>query len=165
MQVVPASSAHFLRYRSVVSWTGDVIRRRRDALGLTQAQLADRVGASLRAVSSWESDDTQPQRKFRVELDRVLGPPPTAGSDPSRSVDLTALSNSQIVVLMAQLAAEVGIRMGDADDDARPVDRTRGAVERVARGSKYYPVGEMRRPNLREELGPYIPSNEERREG
>lgn len=165
MQVVPESYAHVLRYRSLMPWTGELISARRNALGLTQAQLAERVGASLRAVTSWEANDSQPQRKFRAALDRTLGPP-EAGSDPSRSVDLSTLSNSQIVVLMAQLAAEVGIRLDEAHGEPAPASSKRAAdtLERT-RGSKYYPADELARPNLREYLGPYVPPNDERKQG
>ena len=56
---------------------GRRIRLRRQALGLTQQQLADRVGVDRNTVSAWERDKHLPQRNegaLEVVLGMTLGP-------------------------------------------------------------------------------------------
>lgn len=47
------------------------IRHARERAGLTQEQLADRVGVSLRTVGSWERGENHPRNKLAV-LEDVL---------------------------------------------------------------------------------------------
>lgn len=56
-------------------WTAGEIKRRRNERELTQQQLADAVGASRRAIASWEAenDPVVPQGRFINALTRVLG--------------------------------------------------------------------------------------------
>lgn len=49
------------------------IARRRIALGLTQAQLAELIGVSNYAVNRWETTEILPQRKNLEKLAAVLG--------------------------------------------------------------------------------------------
>lgn len=51
---------------------GTKIRKRRQELGLTQAQLADRVGADESSVINWESGRHFPKRKLGA-IEAVLG--------------------------------------------------------------------------------------------
>ena len=52
---------------------GESIRHHRKKLGLTQAQLADRVGVSTQAVSKWENNVGLPDISMAVPLARALG--------------------------------------------------------------------------------------------
>lgn len=70
MSMVVQTSAYARR----VLWSAAEIKRRREARGWTQQQLADALGASRRAVISWEAADSTPQGRFIGQLDTVLGP-------------------------------------------------------------------------------------------
>jgi transcriptional regulator with XRE-family HTH domain len=52
--------------------TGQIIRERREALKLTQEDLAERLGVSRQAVSKWESDLSAPTSANLQELCRIL---------------------------------------------------------------------------------------------
>ena len=47
---------------------GAELRRRREALGLTQTQLSERLGVGLRTIQEWESD----LRPIRPMVDLAL---------------------------------------------------------------------------------------------
>jgi transcriptional regulator with XRE-family HTH domain len=51
---------------------GDNIKKIRISRGLTQAQLADRVGVSEKTVSSWEVNRTEPKSALYVPIANVL---------------------------------------------------------------------------------------------
>ena len=51
----------------------DVIRSRRAALGLSQAQLAERAGVSLRQLARYEAGEQQPVLSAAVTLADALG--------------------------------------------------------------------------------------------
>lgn len=59
----------------------DEIRRLRQARGITQARLADRLGVSKQSVSNWENNNIQPSVEllekladyFAVSTDALLG--------------------------------------------------------------------------------------------
>ena len=53
--------------------TGPVIRRLREARGLTQAELADKVGVSSKAVSKWETAKGLPDISLLQPLSQALG--------------------------------------------------------------------------------------------
>ena len=53
--------------------TGPVIRRLREARGLTQAELADKVGVSSKAVSKWETAKGLPDISLLQPLAGALG--------------------------------------------------------------------------------------------
>ena len=52
--------------------TGQFIARRRKAIGLTQKELADRLGVTNKAVSKWETGGGMPDISVLQELSRVL---------------------------------------------------------------------------------------------
>ena len=62
---------------------GDNIRRYRKELGLTQDQLADKLGVTYQSVSRWENGSTYPDieflpaiaNAFSITIDRLLGMP------------------------------------------------------------------------------------------
>ena len=53
--------------------TGNFIAQRRKELGLTQRQLAERLGVTNKAVSKWETGQGMPDVGVLLELSRVLG--------------------------------------------------------------------------------------------
>ena len=60
---------------------GEIIRRRRTALGLNQAELAERVGVSRNTVAGWETNHSRPDlgtlpalcRALRISLNAFFG--------------------------------------------------------------------------------------------
>ncbi|MEV3857269.1 helix-turn-helix transcriptional regulator [Streptomyces sp. NPDC050095] len=52
------------------SWTGHEIRRRREALELTQQELGDRMGCTKQQVSQWETGSRFPDlyNMFRLSI-------------------------------------------------------------------------------------------------
>lgn len=59
---------------------GTWIRRRRQELGLSQADLAERLGWSQPRVSHWERNQVAPGEDAVQELERILGPRPAAAA-------------------------------------------------------------------------------------
>ena len=52
---------------------GESIRHHRKRLGLTQLELAERVGVSVQAISKWETNTGLPDISMAVPLARALG--------------------------------------------------------------------------------------------
>ena len=52
---------------------GESIRHHRKRLGLTQLELAERIGVSVQAVSKWETNTGLPDISMAVPLARALG--------------------------------------------------------------------------------------------
>jgi len=53
--------------------TGEKIRERRTHLGLTQTELADKIGVTLRTITKYEKQGVMPRGKNLRELAKVLG--------------------------------------------------------------------------------------------
>ncbi len=51
----------------------DNLKRLRQAAGLTQAQLAEKTGISLRTVQTWENVERMPLANAAVKLAKALG--------------------------------------------------------------------------------------------
>ena len=51
----------------------EIIRQRRKALGLTQEQIAQRLGVSAPAVNKWESGQGYPEVEKLIQLSELLG--------------------------------------------------------------------------------------------
>ena len=72
-----------------MKFNSDVIRARRLALGLTQAQLAERVGVVVSLVSHWEKGDRLPSLRvlptlasaLGLTIDALYGREPPSGTD------------------------------------------------------------------------------------
>jgi GTP pyrophosphokinase len=52
---------------------GNKIRQRRELMGMTQQELADKLFVSVQAVSQWENDRTQPDSDRILQLANILG--------------------------------------------------------------------------------------------
>jgi transcriptional regulator with XRE-family HTH domain len=57
-------------------YVGERVRRLRNELALTQAELAERVGITVSALSRIERDEAQPRPKTRRRLADTLGVSP-----------------------------------------------------------------------------------------
>jgi transcriptional regulator with XRE-family HTH domain len=88
-------SEHFCAYPVRVEWTPEEIRRRRDARGLSQQDLADALQVSRRAITNWETGAAEPRGKSLRGLDRVLGDTTTPE---------TSLRDATVLELLAELA-------------------------------------------------------------
>ena len=53
--------------------TGSVIKKLREAKGITQAQLAEKIGVSSKAVSKWETAKGLPDITLIEPLSKALG--------------------------------------------------------------------------------------------
>ena len=53
--------------------TGEKIREHRTHLGLTQTELADKIGVTLRTITKYEKQGVMPRGKNLRELAKVLG--------------------------------------------------------------------------------------------
>jgi transcriptional regulator with XRE-family HTH domain len=53
---------------------GQMLKKDRERLELTQGELAERLGVSQQAVASWENDAAMPKQDRRAALLQVLGP-------------------------------------------------------------------------------------------
>src|SRR6266542_989262 len=69
----------------------EVIRSRRAALGLTQAQLAEAAGVDKRQIRRYEANETHPTLPVAMAIARVLGISldELAGETPTHRVDLS----------------------------------------------------------------------------
>ena len=73
------------------------IRRLRMAHGITQVELAHRLGVSKQSVSNWENDNIQPSidmlmkicNTFSVNADYLLG------IDPAETIDISSLTDEE----------------------------------------------------------------------
>lgn len=77
---------------------GTEIRAARERAGLTQGELATRVGVSLRTVGNWERGETVPQNRASV-VERVLADWLDALSPAPR---LTAASDAELLAEIAR---------------------------------------------------------------
>lgn len=125
MQVVVESSAHLLRYRRAVRWTADKIRERREDLGLTQAELAKRLGVSLRTITAWEAGHARPQRPSK--LDAVLGAP-----DQKAKERLAEMTDSELVAQITERIAELSRRLPQVQREDVPAGMVEASYDPTA---------------------------------
>ncbi|NKY89778.1 helix-turn-helix domain-containing protein [Nocardia veterana] len=76
-----------------MSITGDLIRRHREALGLSQAELGRRVDSSQRQIARFESGAAEPSLVIGLRLAQELGISPTelGGMNPARARPIRAV--------------------------------------------------------------------------
>ena len=82
------------------------IRRLRTARGITQVELAHRLGVSKQSVSNWESNNIQPSIELLEKIADLFGVTTDCllGREPLRTLDVSGLMPQQIAHL--QLLAE-----------------------------------------------------------
>ena len=76
--------------------TGEKIRERRTHLGLTQTELANKIGVTLRTITKYEKQGVMPRGRNLRELAKVLGemftPYPTPAHSTTASVGVSSSS-------------------------------------------------------------------------
>lgn len=94
--------------------TGEKIRRAREALRLTQKQLADELGVGLRTIGRWERDEAVPRSAVGA-LRRVLQiPDDDEGQTPYSGPPLRTASHAE---LLAEIARRLeAVRPSDTPD-------------------------------------------------
>jgi transcriptional regulator with XRE-family HTH domain len=110
---------------------GATIRRRRQALGWEQRELAERVGVHVNSVQKWESGTHYPGRKLG-KLEQVLGIHVDADLEPEEPELPTP---AELEDLYAHIREVLGDAAGPAEEavraalgGARPTRRGRGAA-------------------------------------
>jgi transcriptional regulator with XRE-family HTH domain len=101
----------FLRYRSRVKWTAEMIKQRRQSLGWTQQDLADALGVTLRSVTSWERGEAAPRNLARLDEALADG---VADRGPALK-DASAVELAQELVARLQGVADVTPHQGSSD--------------------------------------------------
>lgn len=109
----------------------DRVRSLRDAAGLTQEQLADRVGLTGRAIGAWESGRAKPRIDKLQQLADYFGVSPHWLLDGDAKVELTA---SELELLnLFRSCSDVGRGV--------ILDSARSAAARMPRGEAQARVG------------------------
>lgn len=117
----PRSSEHICAYPSGVQWTPEEIKRRRQARGWSQQQLAEALGLSRRAVTNWETGNTEPRGANLRALERELG-----DHDDDENVSLRDATDAQFLAEVARRVAR------GARKDQPPIRTvTAGPPERI----------------------------------
>ncbi|MCB9484191.1 MAG: helix-turn-helix domain-containing protein [Dehalococcoidia bacterium] len=88
------------------TWDAEAVRRLREQLGVTQAELADRIGTRQQTVSEWETGASTPRRMSQRLLRLVAE---EAGVYDARDVDADE----------RETTAEGGASGGGRAEDAR----------------------------------------------
>ncbi|HEX2039520.1 MAG TPA: helix-turn-helix transcriptional regulator [Acidimicrobiales bacterium] len=115
-----------------VSGFGELLRRRREARGLEQAELARLLGVTQQTVSKWETGVTVPRPSRVAALARALGldagllhaaaaeDDPTVGERRAAAhaapagIRLERLSQDELIALLEAAWQELGKRRGQA---------------------------------------------------
>jgi transcriptional regulator with XRE-family HTH domain len=95
-------SAGFLRYPAGVRWTPQKIKDRRRDAGLSQKDLAELLGVSLRSITSWEIGEAAPRNL--TALDTALGQP---GEDTEPTPPATGLADATPIELVSALLTKI----------------------------------------------------------
>lgn len=82
----------------------DRIRRAREAAGLTQAQLGERVGRDAKTVRGWEAGRVP--RGSLGAIEKALGVDLSDAADTTNSPTLDAATDAQLLATMANRLAE-----------------------------------------------------------
>lgn len=105
--------------------TGDEIRRGRELLGLTQADLGKRIGVSHRTIGNWERDETSPQR-YEARLREMF-----RGQDPAPSVSITDYSDTELLLEVSRRMSEQRTRRDRPAEQPQPDDQHSSVADRA----------------------------------
>lgn len=116
---------------------GQQIREAREREGMTQRDLAARVGVSVDTISNWERDFAKPKNKLArvrsvLHLDEPAAPavvPDGAAAQPDEDDRSVALGDATDVQLIAELASRLGRLRHALSDLRRTVPLPGGRVE------------------------------------
>lgn len=90
---------------------GEAIKDARRLAGLTQEQLAERIGVHRKTVSRLETGSISPT-PYAVRLEQVLGIPLTNRQPvPPRPADVSQMSNHELTAELMRIAAELARRL------------------------------------------------------
>lgn len=121
MQVETAIPVCLLRYGDPMeAWTPERITAARREAGYTQEELARMLRANVRTIQGWEAGTSEPQKRLRAKLDEVLGTPRKVETKNMGRVDLSQLSDAELVAVHAAMTAEIAVRFsvrGTSDVD------------------------------------------------
>lgn len=96
--------------------TGDQVLAARTRAGLTQQQLADQIGVTLRSVGNWERSERVPraaETRVRAALSAYL-----EESSPSGGLDLAEISDARLLAEIARRFDRGREERGDGDNAA-----------------------------------------------
>lgn len=116
--------------------TGDEIRRGRELLGLTQADLGKRIGVSHRTIGNWERDETSPQR-YEARLRELF-----RGQDPAPSTSIADFSDTELLLEVSRRMSEQRTRHD------RPADQPQQAPDDPTVAGPAQSDGAMSGPSL-----------------
>lgn len=98
----------------------DKIKTLREHYGLTQVQLAQRLGVTKSAVNAWETGTNSPSLSYVVKLARIFGVSTDylLGVNERLTVDITELDDlqTQAVTLMIRLFERDNSRLAGKDE-------------------------------------------------
>lgn len=94
--------------------TGEQIRAARERAGLTQEQLGQRVGVTLRTVGNWERGATVPRNRMAALESALRGHLDTGGV----TSPLEDVSDVELLAEIARRLARTDPRAGESDDKA-----------------------------------------------
>lgn len=123
-------SAGFLRYPAGVRWTPQKIKDRRRDAGLSQKDLAELLGVSLRSITSWEIGEAVPRNL--TALDTALGQP---GEDTEPAAPAPGLADATPIELVSALLTKIhalereNLELRHRLDGARPPEHGLGVEE------------------------------------
>ena len=107
------------------------LKAARKSTGLTQAQVAEKFGVSIRTVSSWETDEKQPRTNrlnelaalYGVTVDYLLGDGPVASGVKSPVYDEEALELMEEMHKRPELKVLFSTSKRARKEDIEAVDR------------------------------------------
>ena len=105
--------------------SGEEFKRARERLGLTQPELAERVGVTPDTISNWERGLRQPKNKLG-KLRAVLhldDPEPTHPAEPparDEPTELTDRSDFELAALLHVITAEITSRLARSEHEHHP---------------------------------------------
>lgn len=81
---------------------GERIRRLREERGLSQKQLAERIGVQKQSVSNWENENAMPSMDKFLQLVEFFRTTPNymLGYEVKAGIDVTGLSEKEIAHIM-----------------------------------------------------------------
>jgi transcriptional regulator with XRE-family HTH domain len=136
-------------YGEVVS-VGDLIREHRERAGLSQAELALKVGKTDGAVSQWETGRTIPRRDVAFRIDQVLGAAGQIAAAMGYQLPTDAPSVAIVVERLVEQVTKHEARIADLEALVEAVtERLRAVTERAIRSDTDgtpRPVGRSGRP-------------------
>jgi transcriptional regulator with XRE-family HTH domain len=86
----------------VITLIADRIKNLRESQGLTQAELAKKLGITRSSVNAWEMGISTPQVQYIVELSNLfkVSSDFILGIDKTSTIDVSGLSSKQTILVL-----------------------------------------------------------------